>query len=424
MKIHFFVGFLLSLLFLFGLCKVPTKGITPPDPAQIPELVIFPFHTKMIDTSWEMPALPPIRVGAAQLEHYQAQIHGKRLGLVVNQSSLIDQTHLVDSLLRLGMDIRVLFAPEHGFRGDEDAGATVADGVDSQTGLPVISLYGKTKKPSPADLQNLDMVIFDIQDVGARFFTYLSTLHYVMEACAENNIPLLLLDRPNPNAHYIDGPVLKPGFSSFVGMHPVPVVYGMTIGEYAQMINGEGWLKRGIQCKLEVIPLAWYNHDRPYELPVRPSPNLPNQRAIYLYPSLCFFEGTEINAGRGTGIPFQCYGAPALLQGTFHYIPLPNPGARYPKHQGKECVGTDLSDLALPDLFAQQQLNLSYLLNAYTFYASADAFFLSTGFFDLLAGTDQLRLQIRRGAGEAEIRSSWQADLDNFKAIRKRYLLY
>ncbi|MBR9921701.1 MAG: DUF1343 domain-containing protein [Bacteroidetes bacterium] len=378
----------------------------------------------MVDTNWQVPMMPPIRTGAEQMNLYLEKLEGKKLGLVVNHSSLIGDTHLVDSLLALGMDIVLLFAPEHGFRGTADAGATVKDGQDVSSGLPIRSLYGSNKKPKQSDINKLDLVLFDAQDVGARFYTYISTLHYVMEACAENNVPLLLLDRPNPNAHYIDGPVLNPEFSSFVGMHPVPVVYGMTIGEFAQMINGEGWLNGGIKCDLEVVPLAWYHHQRAYDLPVRPSPNLPNALSIQLYPSLCFFEGTQINAGRGTDIPFQCYGAPALLKGNYTYTPQSNFGAKYPKHKGQNCTGYNLSDLDWMALHDKPGIDLTYLLESYIFYAEPDAFFLENGFFDLLAGTDQLRKQILAGWTEAQIRESWKEDLDAFKLVRKKYLIY
>jgi uncharacterized protein YbbC (DUF1343 family) len=424
-KIHLFVGFLLACVFLFGLCKTPQPVLDPIEPEIVEDSIVVEMPpVAKVDTILAEPTLPAIRTGAEQFEQYQALLHGKKLGLVVNQSSLVGGVHLVDTLLALKMDIGVLFAPEHGFRGEADAGAEIVDSKDPATGLEIISLYGSRKKPTPADLSGIDMVLFDIQDVGARFYTYLSTLHYVMEACAEQGIPVMVLDRPNPNAHYIDGPVLKEAFSSFVGLHPVPVVYGMTIGEYARMINGEGWLANGVSCSLEVIPLQWYDHDRTYELPVRPSPNLPNQRAIYLYPSLCFFEGTQVNAGRGTSIPFQCFGAPKILEGNYYFVPLPNAGARYPKHNGLYCQGQDLSGLDVEVLKQQKQLNLNYLLWAYTYYAEEAEFFLSTGFFDLLAGTDQLRLQVIAGKSEEEIRASWAEDLEAFRQIRAKYLLY
>ena len=343
---------------------------------------------------------------------------------MVNQTSTDGNTHLLDTLLALGINVELIFAPEHGFRGDQDAGQKVIDGKDPKTGLPILSLYGKDKKPSVEDLLPVDLLVFDIQDVGARFYTYLSTLHYVMEAAAEQGKPVLVLDRPNPNGHYIDGPVLDPNFSSFVGLHPVPVVYGMTIGEYARMIKGEAWLERGVKAELEVIPCAFYDHESVYNLPIRPSPNLPSQASIYLYPSLCFFEGTNINAGRGTDTPFQVYGAPGLTDGVYQYIPKPNAGSAKPKHLNASCKVFNLNYLEESELKEEAQLNLSYLLSAYAGYQPQGDFFKYAKFFDLLAGTSELREAVLRGEDEEAIRASWKDELEEFETTRSKYLLY
>lgn len=369
-----------------------------------------------------------IKVGAERLNAYLPLIKGKKVALMVNQTSVIHHTHLVDTLLQLGVSVQKIFAPEHGFRGTADAGEKLEDGKDSKTGLPVISLYGKKKKPSTEDLAEIELVIFDIQDVGARFYTYISSMHYLMEACAEHNLPLLILDRPNPNGHYVDGPVLQSGFESFVGLHPVPVVHGMTVGEYAQMINGEGWLKNSVQCSLEVIICENYDHQTFYELPIKPSPNLPNIRSIYLYPSLCFLEGTNVSVGRGTRKQFQLYGHPAFRQMgeqmPYRFIPEPMPGAKYPKLEGKTCYGEDLSALPIPILRKQKKLDLGYLLKAYQAFPERENFFLENLFFDKLAGTDQLRIAILAGKDEAAIRQSWKEDLLAFESLRQPYLLY
>lgn len=361
---------------------------------------------------------------AEQPELYLPLLKGKKVALVVNHSSLTGKGHLVDTLFEQGIKIQKIFAPEHGFRGTEDAGAHVKNSYDTQTGLPIISLYGKYKKPTKEDLTGIDMMVFDIQDVGVRFYTYLSTLHYIMEAGAENHIPVIVLDRPNPNGHYIDGPVLQKKYRSFVGLDPVPVVYGMTIGEYAKMLNGERWLKDGMQAKLTVVPLVNYTHKDFYSLPVKPSPNLPNDRAISLYPSLAFFEGTAISAGRGTDKPFQLYGAPLYGVKKFSFVPESKPGAQYPKHKGKRCYGVDLSKRHVKQKRSKQQLDLSYLLDAYANYQNKKDFFLKNKFIDALAGSDNLRMQIKSGLSEKMIRKSWERDLDKFKQIRKKYLLY
>ena len=371
-----------------------------------------------------------IIVGANQTEKYLQLLNGKRVGIVANQTSVIfydkrrktedrSFTHLVDSLISLKVDVKKVFAPEHGFRGTADAGEKVKDGIDTKTGLPIISLYGKNRKPTTEHLKNIDIMIFDIQDVGARFYTYISSLHYVMEACAELNIPLLILDRPNPNAHYIDGPILEPEHQSFVGMHPVPVVHGMTIGEYAKMINGESWLENGIKCEITVIPVENYVHNTFYSLPIKPSPNLPSDRAINLYPSLCFFEGTNVSIGRGTDKQFQVYGSPFIADVDINYCftPQPNKGAKYPKHQGIECCGFDLSDGE-----RLNEINLSYLLKMYSSALDKDKFF--NNFFTKLAGTKTLQQQIEQGLTEAEIKATWQKGLKRFIKIREKYLIY
>ncbi len=369
-----------------------------------------------------IPSIQPIKVGAAQLELYLPQLKDKTIALVVNQTSTIGNQHLVDSLLTHGINIKTIFAPEHGFREMADAGAKITDAKDPKTQLPIVSLYGTKRKPTPADLKDIDLIIFDIQDVGARFYTYISSMHYVMEACAENNVDFMVLDRPNPNGHYVDGPILDTAFRSFVGMHPIPVVHGMTVGEYAKMINGESWLKKGVQCNLEVIPCENYTHQTFYEVPIKPSPNLPNARAIYLYPSLCFFEGTVVNEGRGTNKQFQVYGDPKSTIGDYEYIPVAMPGAQSPKHQNKLCRGFDLSNIPLDSLQAQKQLNLNYLITFYMAYPEPDQFF--NNFFDKLAGNAILRKQIIAGNSEAEIRATWQEGLTNFKKIRAKYLIY
>ncbi len=365
-----------------------------------------------------------ILCGADQVHRYLSALQNKRIGLLVNQTSRVNGRHLVDTLLALNVEVKKIFAPEHGFRGEADAGEQLADGKDPKTDLPLISLYGRKKKPSAEDLAALDMLIFDIQDVGARFYTYISTLHYVMEACAEHGVKMLVLDRPNPNGHYLDGPILRPAYQSFVGMHPVPVVHGMTVGEYARMINGEGWLKDGQKCALQVISCMNYDHRTFYKLPVRPSPNLPNMRSIYLYPSLCFFEGTKLSVGRGTPEQFQVIGHPEVEMGDYYFTPEPMPGAKYPKHQAKKCRGIDLSDLTVEELQSRRYIDLSYLIDFYQAFPDQEQFFLKNGFFDKLAGSSALQRQIREKVPAAEIRNSWQAGLDIFRQIRRKYLLY
>ncbi|MCT4664757.1 MAG: DUF1343 domain-containing protein [Flavobacteriales bacterium] len=352
-----------------------------------------------------------IIVGAAQLDDLFRKVGNKKIVIVANQTSATT----VDFLHSNGRDIAFIYAPEHGFRGKHDAGEKVKKGVDSQTGLTIKSLYGKNKKPKAEDLKGIDLVVFDIQDVGARFYTYISTLHYVMEACAEQNIPVLVLDRPNPNGHYIDGPILEKEHQSFVGMHPVPVVHGMTMAEYAQMINGEKWLKDGIQCELDFILCENYDHQAAYVLPIKPSPNLPNQQSIYLYPSLCFFEGTPVSVGRGTEMPFQIFGHPEWKE-SFSFQPMSREGAKYPKHENKLCKGFDLRQNE-----KLNALNLDWLITAYQKHGRKDFF---KPFFHKLAGTKILSQQIMEGKTASEIKKSWEKDLKTYKTKRKKYLLY
>ena len=370
-----------------------------------------------------------IIIGANQTEAYIHLLNGKRVGIVANQTSVVEKiknrekriefVHLVDSLVLLKVDVKKVFAPEHGFRGTADAGEVVKDGIDTKTQLPIVSLYGKNKKPSSAQLLDIDIMVFDIQDVGARFYTYISSLHYVMEACAEQNIPLIVLDRPNPNGSYVDGPILEAAHKSFVGMHPVPVVHGLTIGEYAQMINGENWLKNKVQCQLTVIKAKHYNRNMVYNLPIKPSPNLPNAHSINLYPSLCFFEGTNVSVGRGTALQFQVYGAPFLPKTDYAFTPKPNEGAKYPKHENKVCNGYNLSEVK-----PLKSLDLSFILNAYKQTENKANFFLKNGFFTKLAGTKSLQQQIIEGWSEDKIKATWTSGLNLYLSKRKPYLLY
>lgn len=357
---------------------------------------------------------------AMQMEDYLPLLNGKHVGVVANQTSIIGTTHLVDSLIARGIEIKKIFTPEHGFRGAADAGAKVNNDKDEKTGISIISLYGKTKKPSPEMLQGIDVMLFDLQDVGVRFYTYISTLTYVMEACAENNIPVIVLDRPNPNGFYVDGPVLKSENQSFVGMHQVPVVYGMTIGEYGKMVNGEGWLKNGVRCDLTVIPINNYNRNAIYELPVKPSPNLPNWESIYLYPTLCFFEGSIISVGRGTDTPFQIFGHPNM-RGEYSFTPQSKSGASKPLLEGQRCRGENLVDYAHGYAYNDNQLQLDWIINAYN-QLSDKGFF--TNYFRLLSGDKQMQRDIENGLSADEIRASWKAEIDDFKEIRCKYLIY
>ena len=376
-------------------------------------LLLFPLFSSLS----QQKVLP----GANSLEVHLDLFKNKSIGVIAHQASLVtsekDIVHLVDFMLKKKLNLKRVFAPEHGFRGTADAGEKIDDQKDLKTQLPIISLYGSNRKPTQEQLQDIELMVFDLQDVGVRFYTYLSTLHYVMEACAENNIPLLVLDRPNPNAHYVDGPVLEKEFSSFVGMHPVPIVYGMTIGEYAQMINGEGWLSGASACDLTVIPISNYTHQTAYEVPVRPSPNLPNAQSIALYPSLCLLEPTVFSVGRGTSKQFQLYGHPKYSKPSFEFTPAPNFGSKSPKHNGELCYGVDLTSTPHPT-----QIELQWLMDAYNHFPEKESFFL-TG-FERISGTGALRKQIQEGLREETIRASWKAPLDAFKTIRKKYLIY
>lgn len=382
-----------------------------------------------------------IKTGAENTAAYLPLLKDKKVGIVTNQTGIVtipaktggikndkgeyvgefkgkpETISVVDFLLRQKINVQKIYAPEHGFRGTADAGEHVVDGKDSKTGLPIISLYGDNKKPKAEQLAGIDVLLFDLQDVGARFYTYISTLHYIMEACAENNIPLIILDRPNPNGSIVDGPILEKEYSSFVGMHQIPVLHGMTIGEYGQMINGETWLKNGVQCSLTVIPCLNYNRNTFYSLPVRPSPNLPNDQAVNLYASLCFFEGTNVSLGRGTNKQFQIYGSPDLPNTGFSFTPMPNEGAKEPPLKGKLCYGEDLSKA--PKV---TKLELKWLIKAYNETKDKSKFFIP--FFTKLAGTKKLQQQIEAGVPESDIRKSWEKGLADFKEMRKKYLIY
>jgi uncharacterized protein YbbC (DUF1343 family) len=377
--------------------------------------------SKIDNNSISVNTLEKIETGAQQTQLYISLLKGKKIAVVANQTSVIFKdttyTHLIDSLLSLNINVTKVFSPEHGFRGEADASEAVENGIDTKTGLPIVSLYGNNKKPTADQLKDIDMVVFDIQDVGVRFYTYISTLHYVMEACAELGIPVMVLDRPNPNGHYIDGPTLENKHKSFVGMHEVPLVYGMSIGEYAQMINGEGWLKNNVKCGLTVIPLKNYTHQSFYHLPIRPSPNLPNDRAINLYPSLGFFEGTTINAGRGTENQFQQYGAPFFPKCDFSYTPQPNFGSKHPKHKGEVCYGVDLKNEE-----RLSQVSIKWLLDAYQKTPKTQEFFGGT--FTVHAGTETLEQQLINNKTAKEIQDSWKPKIEAFKKIREKYLLY
>jgi len=364
-----------------------------------------------------------LMTGAERVSEYLPLIKGKSVAILANQTSMVGGTHLVDTLLSMGADIRLIFAPEHGFRDLADDGAVIVSGADPVTGIHVMSLYGNKKKPSPEDLEGIDIVIYDIQDVGTRFYTYLTSMCYLMEACAENGKPLIVMDRPNPNGYYVDGPILDTAtHRSFVGIHPIPVVHGMTLGEYAGMVNGEGWLADGLQCDLTVIKCTNYTHETMYELPVIPSPNLPNMNSIYLYPSICFSEGTVLSCGRGTTFAFQVLGAPKMPDTGFSFTPLPGPGASSPKHNGMTCYGIDLRNAIAEGLVPKPEINLDWIIDTYKAYPEKESFF--TGYFDTLAGSSTLRAQIQQDLSAEGIRATWKEGLDAFKLIRAKYLLY
>ena len=362
-----------------------------------------------------------ILVGAEQTELYFKDIKNKRIAVVANQTSRIRSrkkyVHLIDTLISMNINVKKVFAPEHGFRGIADAGEKVSDGFDIKTGLPIVTLYGENRKPSSKHLENIDVVIFDIQDVGARFYTYISTMHMVMESVAENNKKIYVLDRPNPNGHYVDGPILDMKFKSFVGMHPVPIVHGMTVGEFAMMINEEGWLKKGIKSDLKVIPLKNYDRKIIYDLPIKPSPNLPNKQSINLYPSLCFFEQTDISIGRGTNMQFQIFGNPNWDNKLFSFTPKSMSGAKFPKHQNTKCYGFDLSNQSI-----LSRINLEWLIFAYNNSKDKLSFFKKG--FVRLAGNNILQKQIENGKTAKQIRDGWKKGIKKFKNLRKNYLLY
>ncbi len=397
--------FILILLFSFGCSSVKKSKVESQKP-------------KALETPSQKIKNLAIKTGAENYETYLPLFENKKIGIVTNPTGIVEnKKHLVDFLIEKKVDLQKIYAPEHGFRGTADAGEIIKDGKDIKTNLPIISLYGNNKKPKSEQLTGIDIMLFDIQDVGARFYTYISTLHYVMEACAENNIELLVLDRPNPNGSIIDGPVLEMQQKSFVGMHPIPVLHGMTIGEYAKMINGEKWLANGIQCKLKVVPCTYYNREMKYNLPVKPSPNLPNDQSINLYASLCFFEGTNVSVGRGTEKQFQIYGSPFLMKTDFSFTPIPNFGAKEPMHKDILCYGEDLTKIK-----KVTRLELKWLLKAYANTSDKAIFF--NDFFTKLAGTKKLQEQIIEGVSEKEIRKSWEVDLNAFKEMRKKYLIY
>jgi uncharacterized protein YbbC (DUF1343 family) len=425
MRLNFFKNTILLMLLVCFSCgsQEKNKGSETFDDGSGPHFAEASDGKKAVD----------VIVGAERFSEYKEVLTGKNIGIVANQTSMVGDVHLVDFLLQKGLSVKKVFAPEHGFRGKADAGEKIVDGIDSKTGIPIVSLYGDNKKPKMERLaatkeleqdietgvSEINIMVFDLQDVGARFYTYISTLHYVMEACAEANIPLVILDRPNPNGHYIDGPILEKEHFSFVGMHPIPVVHGMTIGEYAQMINGEGWLKNKVKCAVTVIKMKGYTHQTEYSLPVKPSPNLPNDTAINLYPSLCFFEGTFVSAGRGTEMQFQIFGAPSLPSEkyTFSFTPQANEGAKYPKFKGEKCFGKDLRSTPKLD-----KINLDWLIEAYISNGKKKDFF--NEFFTKLAGTKQLQKQIEQGLTSEEIRKTWQEGLARYDAMRQEYLLY
>ncbi|MCC6702187.1 MAG: DUF1343 domain-containing protein [Fluviicola sp.] len=394
---------------------------TEEDPTFVAEQVIEGNDDEILFNESQPTHVPDLVLGNQRMNLYLDSLRGRRVAIVANQSSVIGTTHLVDSLLALGIQIQKVFAPEHGFRGTADAGEKIWSHKDPVTGLPIVSLYGNNKKPRPDQLWDVDIVLFDIQDVGVRFYTYISTLHYVMEACAENKKSLVVLDRPNPNAHYIDGPIREPEHTSFIGMHPVPIVYGMTIGEYALMINGEFWLHNDVICELYVVPCKNYHHKMKYEIPIAPSPNLRTDLAITLYPSLCFFEATTVSIGRGTERPFEMYGHPSFRKSDFAFIPMPTTGAKEPLWQNRSCNGYDLRTVQRKRAY---EINLNWLINARDQLGDSIPFIDQRNFFDRLAGTSELRKQLAAGLTAKEIKASWKPGIEAFLKTRKKYLIY
>ncbi len=405
-----------SSLLLFLLMSVSVLSCQNTSSGKIEESTA---ETNERNLSENLPVVP----AANRTDLYFPLLEGKKVGIVANQTAKVEYEHLVDFLINSHIDIQVIFAPEHGFRGHAEAGEKVVSGVDPMTGIKVVSLYAGNFKPQQKDLEGIDVMIFDIQDVGARFYTYISTMHYVMEACVEAEIPLIILDRPNPNGFYVDGPVLQPEFKSFIGMHPIPLVHGLTVGELALMINGEGWLSGGMQCELHVIPVERYTHSTLYHLPVAPSPNLQSKEAIYLYPSLCLFEGTVVSVGRGTDTPFEIFGHPKLNDFQFSFVPESRPGfSASPPFMNETCFGRNLNSYA-DTIVASPKLELKWVIETYRHLHDKGSFF-NANMFDKLAGTSELRKQIIAGMSEQEIRKSWKDDLDEYKKMRKKYLLY
>lgn len=412
------------LLFLAS-CATKKNAIpvvtTPPADKSKEYQVIQPIDDEIKYDAYGIEKLPNLQLGNSRMDLYLDSLRGKRVAVVANQSSALGEKHLVDTLLSLGIRIQKVFAPEHGFRGTADAGEKVWSHQDPVTGLPIVSLYGSNKKPRADQLWDVDIVLFDIQDVGVRFYTYISTLHYVMEACAENNKPLIVLDRPNPNAHYVDGPILEKDQTSFIGMHPVPIVYGMTIGEYALMINGEFWLHNNVTCQMYIVPCRNYTHKTKFEIAIPPSPNLRTDLAINLYPSLCFFEATTVSVGRGTERPFEMYGHPSFRKTNFTFIPMPTTGAKDPLWQNRTCNGYDLRASQNKRMY---EINLSWLINARDQLGDSIDFINQRNFFDRLAGNSTLRSQLKSGMGAKEIKETWKTGIQVFLKTRQKYLIY
>lgn len=381
-------------------------------------ILLFCFITPMLSAQ--------MRVGAERTELYFSLLANKRVAICGNQTSMVGSVHLLDTLLSENIHVTAIFCPEHGFRGEAEAGAVIQSSKDMKTGVPIYSLYGKNKKPTCTQLEGVDILLFDMQDVGCRFYTYISTLHYVMEAAVECGVEVLILDRPNPNGYYVAGPVLDKKYTSFIGMHPVPIVHGMTMAEYGRMINGEGWLPNGVQCQLNWIPVENYTHSARYSVPIPPSPNLPTDEAINLYPSLCLFEGTDISIGRGTDFPFQVFGAPDLKYGDYFFTPQPMKGvSENPPHKGEKCKGVNLTEKAKENqLSIQPDFTLSYLISAYQHHSNPANFFTRPDFFDKLIGNSKVRKMIVDGMEESAIVDSWKEEVLIFKTVRKKYLLY
>jgi uncharacterized protein YbbC (DUF1343 family) len=409
-NLKLFVSFVVFFTTFFCSCSVSKKGVS----------VVMSVENNL-DAKFVHSKSKTLKLGNERMDIYLPVLKDADIALVVNHSSLINQTHLLDTLIARGIQVKKIFALEHGYRGTASNGEEVNSSVDPLTGIPIVSLYGKDKKPSAKHLKGIDIVLFDIQDVGLRFYTYISSMHYIMEACGEQKKKFMVLDRPNPNGHYFDGPILEKPFSSFIGMHQIPVVHGLTVGELAWMINEKEWTAS--KCDLFIVPCANYNHSDVYELTVRPSPNLPNMRSVYLYPSLCFFEGTQISVGRGTDFPFQRYGHPLLEFENDSFIPTPNEGSKYPKLEGETCFGQSYyKENALN--FRKDYLDLESILDVYHRYPEKKKFFLDNGFFNLLAGTDKLMNQIKDSCSFEEIQLSWKKDLKNYSMLRAEFLIY